>query len=148
MTTSWRLSREHLVCDNILQRTFVVIVQRVRAGGAVQADLPPHAAEGDGGGPQAHHGNTHPVEIDAHTVLGIQFKDKLLFYLNCFQRGLMAPAEMHRAINRASTKKVSISSFPPPDYCAARGSWLRTTRPRWSSWPARWGAASCCSPSP
>ena len=47
-----------------------------------------------------------PVEIDAHTVLGIQFKDKLLFYLNCFQRGLMAPAEMHRAINRASTKKV------------------------------------------
>ena len=81
----------------------------------MQADLPPHAAEGDGGGPQAHHGNTHPVEIDAHTVLGIQFKDKLLFYLIRFQRGLMAPAEMHRAINRASTKKVSISSFPPPD---------------------------------
>ena len=82
----------------------------------MQADLPPHAAEGDGGGPQAHHGNiTHHTLYIAHTVLGIQFKDKLLFYLNGFQRGLMAPAEMHRAINRASTKKVSISSFPPPD---------------------------------
>ena len=46
----------------------------------MQADLPAHAAEGDGGGPAAHHGNTHPVEIDAHTVLGIQFKDKLLFF--------------------------------------------------------------------
>ena len=82
----------------------------------MQADLPPHAAEGDGGGPEAHHGITSHILYIAHTVLGIQFKDKLLFYLNCFQRGLMAPAEMHRAINRASTKKVSISSFTPPDY--------------------------------
>ena len=42
-------------------------MQRVRAGGAVQADLPPHAAEGDGGGPEAHHGITsHPVALEVH----------------------------------------------------------------------------------
>ena len=55
------ISSFYTIANNV-----VVIVQRVRAGWAVQADLPPHAAEGDGGGPEAHHGIITPCTL--HTL--------------------------------------------------------------------------------